>query len=518
MELEKLSFEETKKFSSLFLDYLKQKETLAPFYNEFADLNGLKKIIDGRSFPTERREVLVNSLTNQYNELAVSDQVKTNIDLLKDEKTFTVTTGHQLNIFTGPLYYIYKLVTVVNATKELKKVYPDYNFVPVYWMATEDHDFEEINHFNLFGKRYTWNTEQKGAVGRFETESIAQLFEELPEELPLFKEAYESASNLADAVRRYVNTLFGDQGLVVIDADDQALKSIFAPVISDELANHNAKSLAERDTKQLEELSYKSQVFPREINFFYLKGNIRERIVREGEQYQVLNTDLVFTAAEIQQMVKDEPEVFSPNVILRPLYQETILPNIAYVGGPSELVYWLQLKGIFDHFKTPFPALMPRNFALVINNASKKKLDKIGLPIEKFFFDSHSLKSHYLEGAAENEFDLDKEKSQITDFFETLKKKAAAIDGSLEGFIGAESSKAIKSLDNIEKRLKKSEERKHETALNQINGVKEKLFPENGLQERHDNFLNFYLNNPEFIDQLIGSFEPFDYRFNILKG
>ncbi|MGB3464961.1 MAG: bacillithiol biosynthesis BshC, partial [Cyclobacteriaceae bacterium] len=167
-------------------------------------------------------------------------------------------------------------------------------------------------------------------------------------------------------------------------------------------------------------------------------------------------------------------------------------------------------------FDTSFPVLLPRNFALVVNTSSQKKIDKIGLQVDELFQDSHTIKQNYLAATAENEFNLTSEKKEINEFYDRLKEKAAQIDGSLEGFIGAERAKSIKNLDNIEKKLRKSEEKKHETALGQIEGIKEKLFPGGGLQERHDNFLNFYLNNPNFIRELLEKFEPFDLRFNIL--
>lgn len=516
MELKKLTFEEANNFSSLFLDYLSQKPKLSEFYNQFPSREGILNILENRNFPAESRITLCNSLKKQYKKIDLPDKVSVNLELLKDSNTFTITTGHQLNIFTGPLYYIYKLVTIINTTKKLKEAYPQYNFIPVYWMATEDHDFEEISYFNLFGKKYQWETDQKGAVGKFDPASISQILEEMPEESPLFKNAYTNADTLTDAVRTYVNELFGKEGLLIIDPDDKELKSLFKDVITSDVFDQEPHKQANYNTGQLEKLGYKSQVFAREINFFYMKGDIRERIEKQGETFQVLNTNISYTAAEMRQLIDEEPAVFSPNVILRPLFQETILPNLAYIGGPSEVVYWLQLKGIFDHFKTSFPALMPRNFALVVNTASSKKMDKVGLSIEQLFSDSHTIKKNYLEAEAENEFNLNTEKEQILEFFEELKKKASQIDGSLEGFIGAESAKTIKNLDNIEKRLRKSEERKHETALNQIEGIKDKLFPGGGLQERHDNFLNFYLNNPNFINELLEKFDPFDFSFNIL--
>ena len=516
MELQKLTFEEANNFNSLFLDYISQKPDLQNFYGNFPTKEGLMEALKQRNFSDHNRQALADSFQRQYSGVEKSDAVALNIELLKSPDTFTITTGHQLNIFTGPLYYIYKLVTVINAAKELKKAYPQYNFVPVYWMASEDHDFEEINHFNLFGTQYTWKTDQKGAVGKFDTEGIGAIIEQLPEEVPLFTRAFGKGANLAKAVRTYVNELFGAEGLLILDPDDKPLKALFKEVIKEDVLNHVSEPLVIDDTAKLEKLGYDGQVHPRAINFFYMKGEIRERIVREDNQFQVLNTDLTFTEEEMTALIEAEPEVFSPNVILRPLFQEVILPNLAYVGGPSEVVYWLQLKSIFDHFDTPFPALMPRNFALVVNVGSRKKLEKVGLSYLQIFQDSDTLKKNYVQEAAEQEFHLKDEKKELAAFFEQLQQKAAEVDGSLKGFIGAEQAKAMKSLDNIEKRLRKSEEQKHETALQQIEGIKQKLFPGGGLQERHDNFLNFQLNNPDFIKELLDHFDPFDYRFNLL--
>src|SRR5699024_1121789 len=148
----------------------------------------------------------------QYKGLPIKAPVQENIESLKQANTFTVTTGHQLNIFTGPLYFIYKIITVINTSKVLAKEYPDCRFVPVYWMASEDHDFEEINHFNLFGKTYRWETSQKGPVGRFSTESIQAVLDDLPEKVPLFENAYQEGKTLAAATRHYVHELFGAEG------------------------------------------------------------------------------------------------------------------------------------------------------------------------------------------------------------------------------------------------------------------------------------------------------------------
>ncbi|MEM9831650.1 MAG: bacillithiol biosynthesis cysteine-adding enzyme BshC [Bacteroidota bacterium] len=517
MILEKLPLAKTNQFDTIFLDYLANEPKLANFYHRPPQLASFAEQIAEKQLAPELRITLTEVLEQQYQSLDISSAVAENIQSLADEKTFTVTTGHQLNIFTGPLYFIYKIITTINACRELQTAHPEYRFVPVYWMASEDHDFAEISYFSLFGKTYTWETGQQGAVGRFHPNGLGDVLDSLPEKTPIFEKAYRQQETLANAVRFYVNELFGEQGLVVLDADNSKLKSAFASVMKDDLLNHTAKQKVEETSAKLEETGYKTQVFPREINLFYLRGESRERIIREEGKFQVLNTNYTFSEEEILQELKEHPERFSPNVILRPLYQEVILPNLAYVGGPSELSYWLQLKPVFEHYQTAFPILLPRNFALVINKTNAKKLQKVEISAEDLFLDTQTLVKKFVEDNAETSISLKNEKAALAQVFEKIKEKARVVDGSLEGFIGSEANGSFKSLSNIEKRLKKAEEQNQETSVKQLEGLKEKLFPDGSLQERKENFLNFYINNPDFIDQLSEVLAPFDFQFHILN-
>ncbi|MCA6394106.1 MAG: bacillithiol biosynthesis BshC, partial [Cytophagales bacterium] len=267
MKTRKIDFTDTHAFSPFFLDYINQKDTLKKFYSRFPSVASFEdQIKEKAAFPQEKRLSLMHELTRQYSNLTINEKVKQNIASLGDSKTFTVTTGHQLNIFTGPLYFIYKIITVINACKELKAAYPAYHFVPVYWMASEDHDYEEIKYFRLYGKKYVWSTEQQGAVGRFHTKELKNLFNEIPGEISLFKEAYTKSTNLSQAVRQYVNALFGREGLVVVDADNRELKKWFAHVIKDDLVKHSAKSLVDQYSQELQSCGYHTQVNAREIN------------------------------------------------------------------------------------------------------------------------------------------------------------------------------------------------------------------------------------------------------------
>jgi bacillithiol synthase len=520
MQLHKIALTDTHTFTPFFLDFISQKDSLKKFYHRFPVIENFNdQLIEKKNcFPQVNREILVEELLRQYETLTVSDKVSENLKALSDSKTFTVTTGHQLNILTGPLYFIYKIVTVINTCKVLKERCPQFNFVPVYWMASEDHDYEEIKSFRLYGKKYSWETNQTGAVGRFDPKSLTKLVDELPGDVSVFKNAYSKSKTLSGAARYYVNELFGNEGLVVVDADSRKFKSLFRAVIHDDLFRNSSKKLVEEKNQELGFLGYHPQVFARDINFFYLDKNLRHRIEKKDEGFAVVDTSLKFSSTEIEKLVESEPEKFSPNVILRPLYQETILPNLAYVGGPAEMVYWLQLKGVFDNFKTPFPVLMPRNFAAVVDEPTKKKFEKTGLELKDFFEEKNYLFNHWISKNSSSTLSLGKEISEAEGVFKRVKEQASKIDVTLNMHAEAQTLRMIQSLQVIERKMVRAEKRKHAEKLKQIEAVKDFLFPDGSPQERTDNFLNFYQQDPRFIEKLIQYFDPLDFNFSVLMS
>jgi bacillithiol biosynthesis cysteine-adding enzyme BshC len=518
MRLEKVPFAETRSFSSFFLDYTLQKNSLRPFYSRFPVLKNFKEQRDEKSsFPKHHRDILVNALQKQYKNVRSTDAVKKNIAALSSERTFTVTTGHQLNIFTGPLYFIYKIITVINTCKQLQQAYPDDQFVPVYWMASEDHDFAEISYFYLYGKKYTWQTDQQGAVGRFDPKSLEGLLKEIPGDTSIFQEAYLRHDTLRDAVRYYVNELFGASGLIALDADDRSLKSLFKTAIRDDLFNHTAKRWVEKSSSALEAQGYTPPVHARETNLFYLDSELRSRIETTQEGFSVVDSPLHFSKEQLEKMIEEEPEKFSPNVILRPLYQELILPNLAYVGGPAEVAYWLQLKGLFDHYKVPFPILVPRNFALILDAPTRRKLEKTGLQIKDFFEEKNFLFNHWILKNTRHDLTLSQSINDVLAIFDQVKIKAEKIDQTLGPLVSAQARHVVNRLEKIEAKFIRAEKRLHADKMRQIATIKDALFPQGGLQERMDNFLNFYQPDPDFIQKLISNFDPFDLRFNILS-
>lgn len=513
MILHSVDLRTTGQFPALLLDYLDQKPTLESFYGTFPTLENAEKVIlNKKGFDQEKRSTLVGVLEKQYRGLPSLPD----FSVLLHENTFTVTTGHQLNIFTGPLYIIYKIITIIRLAEALKAKYPDYNFVPIYWMATEDHDFEEIASFHLFGQTHKWTGEHKGAVGRLNPKELSGILKQLPDKPLLFTKAYLENNTLADAVRCYMHELFGHCGLISLDADHADLKREFLPVIREELQTSISEKLVTDTTSRLNALGYHTPLHAREINFFYLDDHLRERITREGDTFRVLNTDFSFTEEEILVLAEQHPERFSPNVILRPLYEEVILPNIAYIGGPSEVPYWMQLKAVFDHFGVPYPMLMPRNFALYINGHQYKKAQKLKIDYKDLFLDEIALRKTFIERNTEHVLNLTDQKDAFNVIFDEILAKATEVDQTMHGAVKAEQTRLLNSLKHLEKRIIRAEERNHESEIEQLLTLKNKLFPNGIAQERYDNLLNFYINDPQFIQKLYNAFDPLDFRYNVL--
>ena len=518
MKKELVLFEKTGAFSSFFMDYILQKPELLPFYSRYPAVENFRNQIEekGKSYSPEIRKSLSEVLEKQYAGVEPAEPVLKNIQALGNDKTFTIVTGHQLNIFSGPLYFIYKIVSAINTCRALKQSYPEYHFVPVYWMASEDHDFEEISCFRLMDKKYCWKTTQTGAVGRMNLSELLPLISEIPGNTEPFATAYRSSQTLAEAVRKYVHALFGKDGLVVVDADDRELKSHFSPVMEADVLNGVPHQLAEETGKELRNAGYEPQVLVRPVNFFYLDKGVRERIEKSGNDFVVSEAGLKFSEKEIREIINQTPEKLSPNVILRPLYQETILPNLAYIGGPAEMVYWLQLKKVFEHFSTPFPVLMPRNFALVADAPSTRLLKKSGISLQELFSEKHILLNEVAKRNSSIPLTLEKQRAEFERLMISIREQAMAIDPTLSKMTDAGLHRIKQATEKIEHKMLRAEKRKGSDSIRQAETLKNKLFPGGGLQERTDNLLNFYQTDNQFIDHLAEAFDPFDFRFTVL--
>jgi len=514
MKVDCIPYEKTGYFSDLMCDYLKETSTLQAYYNNFPKLQNFKKQLKEKAenFPMENRKVLVNSLNVQYKDSSLSKRTQNNISLLGEADTFTIVTGHQLNLFTGPLYFLYKILSVINLTETLKKEHPKNNFVPIYWMATEDHDFDEINFFNFKGKKLQWNHDASGGVGRLQTDGLEEVFETFSNVLgvsknalelkKLFKKAYLEHNNLTDATRFLANELFGEYGLVIVDGDDKELKKLLIPYAKEDLIKNTAFTEVSKTIDTLSEVSdnYKIQVNPREINYFYLVDDIRERIIKADEKFKVNNTDIEFSEQEILKELEEFPERFSPNVIARPLYQEVILPNLCYIGGGGELAYWLELKSFFNSHNVTFPMLLLRNSVLVITEKQAEKIKKLDLSVKDLFLKQNTLVNKKIREISNINIDFSEQKNHLGNQFAEMHKLAKQTDKSFLGAVKAQEKKQLKGLDALEKRLLQAQKRKLKDHVERLVELQNAIFPNQSLQERNTNFADLYL---EYGEELI---------------
>lgn len=524
-----LPYRETGYFSNLICNYLDQKEELKPFYNRFPTADNLieQAAEKGEWFSTLSRKRLHASLIEQYKNTDVSAETTLNLERLAEENSFTITTGHQLNLFTGPLYFLYKIISVINLCKELAEKDETRHYIPIYWMATEDHDFDEINYFNFQGKKVQWNREDGGAVGELSTEGLAAVLELFQKQLgssrnaeflsELFENAYLNHDNLADATRYLANELFKDYGLIIVDGNDTGLKNLFASYVKRELIEEISYKKVAKQTKNLTALGYPEQVHPREINMFYIKEGIRERIIKMDDIYVVNDTEIRFSKNEILGELENYPERFSPNALLRPLFQEVVLPNLCYIGGGGELAYWFQLKTYFEEVGVPFPALLLRNSALIRTEKQRSKAENLGVSLPNLFLKQNELINRKIRSISNIEIDFSEQRSFLKEQFRAMHIIATETDESFVGAVKAQEVKQLKGLDNLEGRLLRAQKRKLSDQVQRLVDLQNEVFPMQSLQERNTNFAQFYLDfGDDLIPELIQALDPLSGEFTII--
>ncbi|GAC1449028.1 MAG: bacillithiol biosynthesis cysteine-adding enzyme BshC [Chitinophagaceae bacterium] len=523
----RLQYSDTGYFSKMVTGYLQKNKELAPFYKHTTDIDGIKAAIEERKKFANHRDILVTELEKQYAVLQTAGEVQQNIQRLRDENTFTITTAHQPVIFTGTLYFIYKILHVIKLSAWCKEQLPQYNFVPVFYMGSEDADLDELGSIWLNNEKIVWDTRQTGAVGRMNTSGLEKIIARIDGELSvqphgkellqLVKDCYLNSPDIQVATFKLINALFSGYGLIILIPDNARFKKLLVPVFEDDLFNQTSSAIA---TQTIEKLSahYKVQANPRRINLFYLKDDIRERIEQDGDEWQVVGTGIRFTKEKLQEELRQHPERFSPNVILRGLFQETVLPNILFAGGGGELAYWLELKDIFNHYKVPYPVLVLRNSFLIAEKKWKEKIERLGFCVFDFFKPEQELLTklvtHNNKTAA---LKLENELEEVKQFYGQLKIKAGDIDKTLEQHIEALRAKATRPLYELEKKILRAEKRKYKDQLRQIHAIKQALFPMNNLQERMENFMPYYAKwGSHFIDMLYANSLALEQEFFLL--
>ncbi len=502
IKCEYVSYESTGLFTPMTIDYVNVNKKLTPFYKYPVSLEGIKKAIQERKIFPADRNILVNVLKQQYSGIDLTIRQQKNIESLLNENTFTITTAHQPVIFTGPLYFIYKIFHAIRLADDLNVQLPDYKFVPVFYMGSEDADLDELGHIHLNGRKISWNTKQTGAVGRMQVDdALLQIIDAIAGEIGvepfgnelinLFRQSYQKGTTIQQATLTLVNLLFRDYGLLVVIPDNEVLKAPFNSIVKKELSTQFSHTIVAETISELS-VHYKQQAAGRDINLFYLNENSRERIEKAGERFIVKSLKKEWTQEEILSEADQHPERFSSNVILRPLFQETILPNIVFIGGGGETSYWLELKKLFEGAGISYPMLVLRNSFLFINKKQIESLQKLGFETMNLFKGKQNLMNELVTRETTQQLSLTRKIEQISLVYKSLQSIVSKIDNTLEKHATALEHRAVEKIIGLEKKMLRAEKRKFEAQQRQIEKLLQQLFPNGGLQERVENFSIIY--------------------------
>ena len=501
------------------------------YINSFYSKENILKQSESRSknFSKEQRQILVKSLQDQYSKIEISKKTLKNISSLLEPNTFCITTGHQINLFTGPLMVIYKIAQVINISNQLNLDSENFKYVPVLWIATEDHDFEEISEINLNQKKIKWEINSNNLpVGEIEINNFKNVLRDYKDSIidHNFKEnieeiidnSYKEGDTLSISTLKFINSLFSEHGLIIIDANKKDLKSLFTDQLKNEIDNFSCKEKTSSQISQLKKdfESFKVQVNPSDINFFKLTDKGRKRIRYDKKLYNV-DDENSYNKDEILNLIDKSPELFSPNAIMRPLYQEIVLPNVCYVGGPNELRYWMQLKTYFDDNKVQFPILKLRNSAYIIDSKTSKKIKNSGIEIKYFIGELNELVNYKIENTSSMKVNFDSLRSNLSLQFDELRKVSLETDKSFVGALNAQEKKQKKGIDDLEKKLIKAEKKNYEAEIKTIRSIHSYLNPSNISQERYLNFGNFYsCKGPSFINYIVEKISIMDDKILII--
>jgi hypothetical protein len=523
----KIPYQATGMFSQLVRDYVEAKGTARDYVQYAPTMDGIQQAILGRHLFKVNRPLLVEVLKQQYALLPPSTAVNDHVNLLLSENTYAITTAHQPNIFTGPLYFFYKIIHTIQLASALKKQFPDNNFVPVYYMGSEDADIDEVGTMYVGGSKMKWETKQKGAIGRMKVDdqlidllkNIEGYWGVMPagkEALVTLINAYQKGVTINEATLQMVHAYFGQYGLVVVQPDNASLKSCFISVMEKELTTQFSHAVLQPTIEKLR-LQYHVQTQGRLLNLFYLKDNIRARIEYKEGVYTVVDTHLSFSQAEIIQELHEHPDRFSPNVILRGLYQETILPGIVFIGGGGELAYWMELKEVFAKAKVHYPVLELRNSFLVVKGKIATEWAQLGFQLPDLFLPDKALEFAYIKANAQHNLSLANSIVSLQNVYDRIQQQAILIDATLGNHTLNLSIQSLKKIKELEKKMVKAEKKKQTIGINRIQKIKKELFPENNLQERVENFSDWVgVYGWDWVDAIMQNSNTLENSFVIL--
>ncbi|MGB9696870.1 MAG: bacillithiol biosynthesis cysteine-adding enzyme BshC [Ignavibacteria bacterium] len=524
--------------NDLFLDYISEPSKVEAFFNGvFSDPAAFSKVINQKknNYPPESitRNVLCDILTKQNKLFGAGEKVFLNIEKLRNEKTFAVVTGQQVGILTGNIYTLYKAINTLQLSNLLSEKYPDYQFVPVFWMETDDHDFLEVNSINVLN---AGNKIQK--ISYFENgqeqerylkpissivfdNSITKFIDELqeclletefsPKLIDLIRDCYQPGVSFPVAFGRFFQLLLGDVGIILLNPADIEIKNLVIPIFEKELRNYPRSCESVIEISAVIEQTYEPQVKPRPINlFFTYQGNRYAIEPKTDGAFGLRNSRQKFSEEELFSILYTNPECFSPNVVLRPITQDYLLPTVTYIAGPSEIAYFSQLKEVYSLFDVPMPIIYPRSSVTLVERRVAAFFDKYELPLELF----------YEEGLLRNKMMYKVNEIKVEDIFADyfdeinavtykLTGKIEQIDKSLTEGLKNRKDKYLEIIENFQRKFLDVQAKLNETNVSKLQTYLNMLYPEGVLQERFFN-ITYFVNKYgfDFITRLIESIQP----------
>lgn len=511
-----LNFSDIPGHQNLFLDYLNEFENVERFYrNNFREVEKYENIFNQISnLDRPHRTDLAEAIKNQYTEIRSSKKTQANIEALNSPKTIAVVTGQQLGMIGGPLYTIFKTITAIKLTSFLKEKFEGFNFVPVFWLEGDDHDYEEVrsvklinNENKIFEVKYTDGELEelnRGNIGHLKfNDNVEEIFKQMEAELretefkkPLsdfLRTLYKPGRTFLEAFRELMIGLFDEYGLIVFNPLDPCVKRLLIPIFEKEISSYRDHTgiLVERSA-ELEEL-YHAQVKVKAINLFYIDENERLLIEPVENDYRLKGKRKRFTNEEIISQVKSNPEKFSPNVLLRPICQDYLFPTGLYIGGPGEISYFAQVTPLYELYGITEPIIYPRSSATIIEKGVQSILDKYKLNLSDIFLSEDQLitKVVMADAGADISNLFNDTVQAISGLFEPVNDKMNLIDKTLIDLTKKTKERIEQSIDFLKSKAIEAEKRKHEATIRQLGKVRNVLYPNENLQERELNFIYF---------------------------
>lgn len=526
--------------TKLFLDYVNNFENVKKYYsNNFRDEKSYEKTFS--KIENRDGEALVKIIKNQYKGFSYSDKTKKNIELFNENNTIAVFTGQQLGLFGGPLYTFYKIFTTIKLSEYLNDKFSDFNFIPIFWMAGDDHDFEEINNLSVINQeneieKVIYNdgleeSENRGDVGSLTfVDSINEFNDKLQKSVrqtEFSKELFELTNNIfspkltiAESFIHLIFRIFDDTGLIIFNPQDKEVKKLFIPIFKKELQDFKIHSNDVLLTSIDLDENYHSQVKIKPINLFLSDETGRHLIEHVDDEFRLKGKRKRISKEAMFNLLEKKPEKFSANVLLRPICEDFLFPTGFYVAGPSEVSYYAQTLPLYKHFNVQQPYVFPRASATILESNIAKILMKYNLSTSQFFKDFQELKNETLSSTADNSVEriFTAINEEVLNSLEKLSDSLEAIDKNLVDLTKNTSGKIIHQIDVLKSKAMKSQENKYEATMRQISKAKNYIYPNDNLQERELGILNF-VNKYGFdiFDWLYNELDIHEFKHQILE-